>query len=159
MPSLPSAGIIQNGVHPQIRLRVLVLSLNVGRCGQGRRRAATSSLAPAIWGSSIAAREEAKVSQGTRCPASDLGRRSRSRQAHDRRWAPDAQHEPRGGPEFESVRSGRDRRLRKGVWPFEAATRDGRSAQILFSNGVKAGGSSRCRRFRAPAFSACSFGT
>jgi hypothetical protein len=47
----------------------------------------------------------------------------------------------------------------KGVWPFEAATRDGRSAQILFSNGVKAGGSSRCRRFRAPAFSACSFGT
>ena len=47
----------------------------------------------------------------------------------------------------------------KGVWPFEAATRDGRSAQILFSNGIKAGGSSRCRRFRAPAFSACSFGT
>ena len=47
----------------------------------------------------------------------------------------------------------------KGVWPFEAATRDGRSAQILFSNGIKAGGSSRCRRFRAAAFSACSFGT
>ena len=63
MPSLPSAGITRNGVHPQIRLRVLVLSLNVGRCGQGRRRAATSSLAAAIWGSSIAAREEAKVSR------------------------------------------------------------------------------------------------
>ena len=50
MPSLPSAGITRNGVHPQIRLRVLVLSLNVGRCGQGRRRAVTSSLAPAHMG-------------------------------------------------------------------------------------------------------------
>ena len=47
---LATIGITRNGVHPQIRLRVLVLSLNVGRCGQGRRRAATSSLAPAHMG-------------------------------------------------------------------------------------------------------------
>ena len=74
MRSLLSSGITRNGVHPEIRLRVLVLSLNVGRCGQGRRRAATAHLLPRIWGSLIAAREEAKVSQRTRCPASDLGR-------------------------------------------------------------------------------------
>ena len=48
--SLPSARITRKGVHPQIRLRVLVLSVHVGRCGQGRRRAATSSLAPAHMG-------------------------------------------------------------------------------------------------------------
>ena len=36
---------------------------------------------------------------------------------------------------------------------------DGRSRRIAFSNGSRAGPSSGCRRFRVPAFSACSFGT
>jgi hypothetical protein len=34
-----------------------------------------------------------------------------------------------------------------------------RLAQIVFSNESRAGGSSGCRRFRVPVFSACSFGT
>jgi hypothetical protein len=49
------------------------------------------------------------------------------------RWAPERQHEPPGGPEFESALNQRIRvgaACDKGVWPFEAATRDGRSAQI-----------------------------
>jgi hypothetical protein len=44
------------------------------------------------------------------------------------------------------------------TWPF-APPRNGWSRQIVFSNGSRARGSSGCRRFRVPAFSACSFGT
>ena len=39
------------------------------------------------------------------------------------------------------------------------AIRSDRFTSIVFSNGSRAGVSSGCRRFRVPAFSACSFGT
>ena len=119
MPSLPSAGITRNGVHPQIRLRVLVLSLNVGRCGQGRRRAATSSLAPAHMGLLDCGPRGGEGVAENSVPGIRPGPT-----LHDKhtigRWVPGPQHEPRGGPESQSAHSSRDRprrgRVCAGFW-------------------------------------------
>ncbi len=54
--------------------------------------------------------------------------------------APESQHEPRGGPEFESAHSGRDRTRRDGVMRFEDAAVNGRCAQIaVIAHGVANG--------------------
>ena len=129
MPSLPSAGITRNGVHPQIQLRVLVLSLNVGRCGQGRRRAATSSLAPAHMGLLDCGPRGGEGVAENSVPGIRPGPT-----LHDKhtigRWVPGPQHEPRGGPKSQSAHSSRDRPRRGQVLLFEDAAVDGRIAQI-----------------------------
>ena len=130
MPLSFPAGITRNGVHPQIRLRVLVLSLNVGRCGQGRRRAATSSLAPARMGLLDCGPRGGEGVAENSVPGIRPGPT-----LHDKhtigRWAPGPQHEPRGGPESQSAHSSRDRPRRGRVLLFEDAAVDGRNAQIL----------------------------